>query len=131
MKFISAIIVIGLLTVSLLGFAAMSHESAGCDSVISGMTTTDCPQTLMAMAVHHISVYTSFSQVTISYITSVLLSMLLLAIIAGYIFSRGYGIARLNTFYTSYLWFRENVLVITGFKEHHWLSLLQNSPATI
>lgn len=125
MKLTATIVVLGLLTVSLFGFAVMNHGAMGCGSAVAGMNDGDCPLSLISMALHHISAYTNFSEVTVASATILLLSIMAIAFIFKQYLFAGQKLAMSRLFIQN----RENSSVTERQKISHWLSLFENSPS--
>ena len=124
MKFITTILVLGLLTVSIFGFVVMDNAGMNCDP---SAPNSICPPSQIGMAFHHISSYGSFMMATISPTTKTTFSMVLLLIVA--VISIQYIL--LNQILTSSrLYSRKKIESSQSKKIIHWLSLFENSPST-
>lgn len=127
-RIITFIVIVGLLSVTAIGFASMTHGPGGCGDISAGMDT-NCPESIVRMVSHHIGAYVSFSSATVSYAASVL-SLLALIISFWYVGKHLY-IGREHELALGFAWNSDAGHSSHGqsIKLHRWLSLFENSPS--
>lgn len=134
MKNVLALILIGSIGVSVLGFIAinhsMDHSNSGC--VLFAMGGASCPLRLIDMAIHHILAFQQFSNFLLPFssATADILYVLLLFVVLYLILknlSPGY-FDQQNHFQKLYA-NKSSVFDIYATKTMRYLSLLENSPS--
>ncbi len=130
-KIITPLILVSFLTVAFFGFAAMSRGADGsmqgdCPFSVTGASL--CPQDALPGAIHHLSAYQSFLNVSVDSAVVLLMSALLLAacllilVVRPLLFR---PLVQTNHFpYGPPLSARTQKII-------SWLSLLENSPSLV
>src|ERR1035437_4382211 len=83
MKYIVIIITISLLSASIFGFAGVNHINMNCDPAAPNST---CPPSQIGIALHHISIYSSYTQAVIPSEAGTIMAVILLLSVAFILF---------------------------------------------
>ena len=130
MKFLTAIILIGFIGITLLGFTGMSNPNMGDHmnrSCLASFLDSDfCLPSAFSVAIHHISALQSFSNVPISSLYFSLIFLVLLAFATTVLFKSIFEVNQIFSFE-----FANYPIRLAGSARRkiiHWLSLFENSP---
>ena len=130
-KILTPLILVSFLVIAIFSFAIMTHGSEGQmsgDCPFSPMGVSLCPQDTVAIAMHHISAYTSFTNVPINpSITVLIILFLLFSSSLAFILTASPPLSRIPVT-TGYI--GDFSLSTPHSREiTRWLSLLENSPS--
>jgi len=131
-KSITALILVSFLMLVLFSFGVMLHESGNQmtgNCPFSAMGVSVCPQDTLAVAIHHVSAYSSFFNVPTNFGPTIAIIFLLLAICVLFIlFIRPPLPQRVTLARGTYTLPSANSY---NKKVTHWLSLFENSPSYV
>ena len=124
---ISLVLIVAVLVASIFGFASMTHTNMkNCDPASS---TSDCPPSQIGMALHHIAAYGGFMQAFVSPVATTIISLILLAMAAIYIFTRRLLLDQDLSFVRIRSRIDSESFLSQLRKISHWLSMFENSPS--
>ncbi|MBI2409625.1 hypothetical protein HYV30_01110 [Candidatus Kaiserbacteria bacterium] len=123
-KFVAPLALAVFLFAALFGFAAMgAHMQEGCSLIVSG--AAPCPENIVAVAVHHLSAYQTFSHVPLDFGVLFLLEILLFAAFAAAVFKISPPLAAVPAYFPH----GPPQSILSRQKLTRWLSLLEHSPS--
>ncbi|OHB15249.1 MAG: hypothetical protein A2431_01770 [Candidatus Zambryskibacteria bacterium RIFOXYC1_FULL_39_10] len=132
-KIIASLILVSFMSLLIFGIFTMIHNSDGQmlgQCPFSVADTSDCVQNTVASAIHYISSYQSFINVTIDYGLTILLASLFIFASVFLILFTGQNIFKYITFIKNRFYDYSPVFSSTR-KIIHWLSLFENSPTIV